>query len=108
MKKESFLNLKAIKTKMGKLNTPDWIREGYDSKADWEKKHGVKKKEIKGKTFRVKVCPKCGSNDVSVVLVGEEGKKADNWECKKCKWKGRNIEVKEVREDEFLKLEEGK
>ena len=97
---------------MGKLSTPDWIREGYDSKAEWEKAHGVKKesqtKTGSGKTFKIKVCPKCGSNQVSVVLVGEEGKKADNWECKKCKWKGRDIEVKEVGEDEFLKLEEEK
>ena len=95
---------------MGKLSTPDWIREGFDSKADWEKVHGKKesKGKAKGKTFRVKACPKCGSTDVSVVLVGEEGKKADNWECKKCKWHGRNVETKEIGEDEFLKMEEGK
>jgi len=89
---------------MSKLETPEWIKEGYDSKADWEKAHGKEttgKKE--GKKFRIKACPKCGSSEVSVVLVGEEGKKADTWECRKCGWKGRDIETKEVGEDEFLK-----
>ena len=99
---------------MGKLITPDWVKEGYDSKADWEKVHGNRsrtptaRKKGTGKTFKIKVCPKCGSTKVSVVLTGEEGMKADNWECKKCKWNGRNIEIKEVGEDEFLKMEEEK
>jgi hypothetical protein len=88
---------------MGKLQTPDWINEGYDSKADWEKTKGIKKKDIKGKAFKVRKCPKCGGSDVGVVLVGEEGKKADNWECKKCKWKGKDIKIEEVGEEEFLK-----
>jgi hypothetical protein len=88
---------------MGKLSTPDWIREGFDSKADWEKSQGIKKKEIKGKTFKIKKCPKCGSNDVGVVLGEEEGRGSGEWECKKCKWKGRDIKIEEVGEDEFLK-----
>ena len=88
---------------MGKLETPDWIKEGYDSKAGWEKAHGKKTIGKKaGKTYKVKVCPKCGSSEVSVVLVGEEGKKADSWECKSCKWHGRDIDEKELSEDEFL------
>ena len=88
---------------MGKLETPDWIREGYDSKEEYEKKKGIKgKKKSKEKTYKVKVCPKCGSTSVSIVLVGEEGKRADNWECKACKWKGRDIGEKELSEDEFL------
>ena len=98
---------------MGKLTTPEWITEGYDSKADWEKAHGKKTSSKKpgtgnGKTFKVRKCPKCGSTNVSVVLTGEEGKKADNWACKKCKWTGRNIEIAEVGEDEFLKMGEEK
>ena len=77
---------------MGKLKTPDWILKGEKA---------PKKKE-KGKTYRVKKCPQCGSTEVSIVLVGEEGKRADNWECKSCKWRGRGIEEKELTEDEFL------
>lgn len=77
---------------MGKLKTPDWILKG-------EKAPEKKKQE---KKFKVKKCPECGSTEVAIVLVGEEGKSADNWECKACKWKGRNIEEKELTEDEFL------
>ena len=94
---------------MGKLSTPDWIREGFDSKADWEKAHGKtsgKDSKGKGKMFKVRKCPKCGSADVHVVLVGEEGKRADNWECAKCKWTGKDIEIAEVPEEEFLKMGE--
>ena len=94
---------------MGKLSTPDWIREGFDSKADWEKSQGKKTERAKkGKTFRIRKCPKCGSTDVSVVLVGEEGKKADKWQCSKCKWTGKDINIEEVSEDEFLNMGEGK
>jgi len=101
---------------MGKLSTPDWIREGFDSKADWEKSQGksqskdlkksVGKKSKGGKTYRIRKCPKCGGNEVSVVLVGEEGKKSDNWQCAKCKWVGKDIVVEEISEEEFLKLGE--
>jgi len=90
---------------MGKLATPDWVKEGFDSKADWEKKHGLNKKNKKtegGKVFKLRICPKCGSDNVNVVLTGEEGKGAKEWECKKCKWSGKNIEEKEVTEDEFM------
>lgn len=77
---------------MGKLATPDWILKG--EKAPQKKK--------KGKTYKVKKCPECGSTEVSIVLIGKEGKKAEKWECKACKWKGRNIEEKELTEQEFL------
>lgn len=103
---------------MGKLSTPDWIREGYDSKADYEKsrqkaeplanssKHsqvkGIHKEKKKGKTFRVKKCPECGSTEVEVILSGEEGKEGKGWECKSCKWTGRGPEEKEMSEDEFM------
>ncbi len=77
--------------------------EGFDSKEAYEKSKGISKKKIKGKAFKIKKCPKCRSTDIEVVLVGEEGKKADDWECKKCKWKGRDVKIEEVGEDEFLK-----
>jgi transcription elongation factor Elf1 len=86
----------------GKLSTPDWIKEGYKSKEEYERKKGIKEKGKTGKTYKIKVCPKCGSSNVSVVLVGEEGKKANDWECKACKWRGRGIDDKELNEDEFL------
>ncbi len=110
--------------KKGKLATPDWITEGFDSKADWEKAHGVKKqkKNVEGKTFKIRKCPKCGSNNVNVILSNEsdeEGSEEDEplatlsvnsqskgtgeWECKKCKWRGKNIEEEELTEDEFMK-----
>ena len=85
---------------MSAMKTPDWIIEGFDSKADWEKKKGIKSKK-KGKTYKVRNCPKCGG-DVKIVLVGE-GKTADNWECHKCKWKGRDVKIDELTEDEFMK-----
>ena len=83
---------------MGKLKTPDWILQGKEKP----------KEKKKGKTFKVRECPKCGSTNVSVVLSGEEGRKADSWECKKCGWAGKNIKIKEVAEDEFLKMGGGK
>ncbi len=81
----------------GKLSTPDWIREGFDSEADYNKKKGIKK-EKKGKTFKLRKCPKCNSDDVKIVI-GEIGV----WECKKCGYKGEEINVEELGEDEFMK-----
>lgn len=88
---------------MGKLKTPDWILKGKSrpSVASLKKKPSGKGKE-EGKTYKIKKCPKCGSTSVSIVLVGEEGKKAENWECRACKWRGREIEEKELSEEEFL------
>ena len=111
-----------------KLATPEWIIEGFDSKANWEKKHGlsnVKKKETpkkeinkqvskKGKVFKVRKCPKCGSYNVCVVISGQEdldfdeesipeGKTEGEWECKDCKWHGENVKEEELNEDEFMK-----
>jgi len=89
--------------KKSKLSTPDWIKEGYDSPEEYAKAHGVKaKKKTAGKTFKIRECPKCNSDDVCVVLTGEEGKKADNWECKECKWAGKDINIKELSEDEMI------
>ena len=89
--------------KKSKLSTPDWIREGYDSKEDYEKAKGLSKSETgkKEKTFKLRRCPKCHSSEVNVI-VGEEvlGK----WECKKCNWKGKDIKEEELSEDEFMKF----
>ena len=102
-----------------KLLTPAWILEGYDSPVEYEKamqknKSSTSSKqsddsstkgkiEIKNvKTFKVRKCPKCGSDEVGVILVGE-GKKADNWECRKCDWEGKDIKEKELIEEEFIK-----
>ena len=89
--------------KMRKLETPDWIKEGYDSKEAYEKAKGINKEKKPGRVFKIKECPRCKSNDVSVVLTGEEGKGSGGWECKKCKWKGKNIIEKESNEEEFMK-----
>ncbi len=97
-----------------KLATPDWITEGFDSKADWEKAHGAgKKKKTEEKTFKVRKCPKCGSYNVNVVLSGQESsedeeessakKVVGEWECKKCGWTGKDVEEEELTEDEFMK-----
>ena len=78
---------------MGKLKTPDWILQG--------KKAPAKKK--KEKTFKIRKCPKCRSDDVGIVLIGEEGKSAKEWECKKCGWKGTDINEEELTEEQFMK-----
>ncbi len=76
-----------------KLKTPDWILKGG-------KKPTNKKEE---KTFNVRKCPECDSDDVGIVLGGEEGKGSKGWECRHCKWAGKNIVEKILTEDEFLK-----
>ena len=89
--------------KMGKLETPDWIKQRYDLKEAYEKAKGINKNKKKGKIFRIKECPKCKSSDVGVVLTGKERKDSNGWECKKCRWKGMDIIEKELNEDEFMK-----
>ena len=86
-----------------KLSTPDWIMEGFDSEADYNKKKGIKKEKKSGKTFNIRECPECGSDDVGVVVGGTEGKGSKGWECNKCKWSGVDIKEKELTEDEFMK-----
>jgi hypothetical protein len=92
-----------------KLKTPDWVLEGYDSPAAYAKAKGgkVEKKVEKGKTVKIKVCPKCGSYDVGVALSNldfeEESNTGKEWQCKKCKWRGQDIKYKELNEDEFMK-----
>jgi len=76
-----------------KLKTPDWILKGKE-----------KPKKVKSeKVFEIRKCPECGSSKVNVVLTGEEGKGKGEWECRKCKWVGRNIKNQEVGEEEFMK-----
>ena len=89
--------------KKSKVATPTWILEGYDSEEEYNKKKEIKTKKKSKKTFKIRECPKCGSDDVGVVLTGEERKGAREWECHKCKWKGRDIKEKELDEDEFMK-----
>lgn len=80
--------------KKSKIKTPDWILEG--------KQDEVPKKK-KGKTFRLRRCPKCNSDEVAIVLNGEEGKGTGEWECKKCGWKGKDIKEDEITEEEFMR-----
>ena len=92
--------------KKSKLATPEWILEGYDSEEEYNKAKGISSKK-KGKTFRIRECPKCGSDDVGIVLSGSDSEEASGtgqeWECHKCKWKGHDIKEKEFTEDEFMK-----
>ena len=75
--------------KKSKIATPDWILKGGES---------PKKKKV-GKTFKLRECPECSSDDVGVVI-GDIGV----WECRKCGWKGADISERELDEDEFMKF----
>jgi ribosomal protein L37AE/L43A len=85
--------------KKEKLKTPNWVLEGYDSEEAYDKAKGKSVKK-KGKTFKLKRCPECGSDNVSVVV---EREAKGMWECRKCKWKGTNIKEDELSEEEFMK-----
>tara|TARA_Y100000310_G_scaffold207483_1_gene208029 strand:+ start:5695 stop:5994 length:300 start_codon:yes stop_codon:yes gene_type:complete len=87
--------------KKEKLKTPDWILGGYDSEEDYNNKKGIKNKP-KEKTFKIRQCPKCKSDDVGVLITGEEGRNGE-WECRKCKWKGVDVKEKELTENKFMK-----
>jgi uncharacterized ferredoxin-like protein len=88
--------------KKKKLSTPDWILEGYDSLEEYEKAKGIKTSKKRGKTFKIRECPECSSDDVGVVIGGDEGKGCGEWECNKCGWKGCDVIQKELTEDEFM------
>ena len=81
--------------------------EGYDSEDDYNKAKGLDKKKKAGKTFKVRECPKCKSDDVGIVLSGSDSEEATStgkeWECHKCKWHGSDIIEKELTEDELMK-----
>ena len=85
--------------KKSKLQTPDWILKG---------KSAPTKKKTSEKTFKVRECPKCGSDEVGVLLGFEEGKGKGEWECKSCKWAGRDIVEKELTEEEFMEYLDNK
>ena len=90
-----------------KLKTPDWVLEGYASPEEYAKANGKSPPEKKeGKTFKMKVCPKCGSDDVAITLSNldseEESSTGKQWECKKCKWTGGDIKEKELTEEELM------
>lgn len=95
--------------KKNKLATPTWILEGYDSEADYNKAKGIGDStgKKKGKTFKIRECPKCGSDDVGIVLSNSDSEEEPNtgkeWECHKCKWHGKDIVKKELTEDELMK-----
>ena len=109
-------------TKKNKVATPDWILEGYDSKADYEKAKqatkqsddsstkGISQEKKMGKSFKIRECPKCGSDDVGVVLSNSDSEVGGGkeWECRKCKWVGTNVNEKELAEDELLKYLDSK
>lgn len=92
--------------KKGKLETPAWIKEGYDSPEDYNKAVGKKTtNKNKGKVFKIRECPKCGSDDVGLVLSNSDSEEGGGkeWECRKCKWVGMNVNVKELNEDQMMK-----
>lgn len=96
--------------KKAKVQTPDWILEGYDSPAEYNKSKGIKKEKKSGKTIKIKECPKCKSDDVGIVLSGSASDTGGGkeWECRKCKWKGKDIIEKDLTEDEFMKYLDAK
>lgn len=93
--------------KKSKLSTPAWILEGYDSPAEYNKAKGISNDKKKGKTFKIRECPECGSDDVGLVLSNmdseEESNTGKQWKCNKCKWTGSSVNEKELTEDEFMK-----
>lgn len=92
-------------TKKSKLSTPAWILEGFDSEANYNKAKGIDKKKKSGRTFKIRECPKCGSNDVGLVLSNSDAEEGGGkeWECRKCGWTGKGIIEKELTEDELMK-----
>lgn len=89
----------------GKLSTPDWILEGFDSPEEYAKAKGLSGKNKKeGKVFKIRECPKCGSDEVGVVISGSDSEEGGGkeWECRKCKWNGKNIKEKELSEEELM------
>jgi DNA-directed RNA polymerase subunit M/transcription elongation factor TFIIS len=80
------------------------MAKGFDSEADYNKAKGVSKEKKSGKVFKIKECPKCGSDEVGLVLSNSDAEEGGGkeWECRKCEWVGSNIVEKELTEDEFM------
>jgi len=93
-----------------KLKTPAWVLEGYDSEADYNKAKGISDEKKKGKTFKIRKCPKCGSDNVGLVLSNSDAEEGGGkeWECKKCGWKGAGIKEEKLNEEEFMKYLDNK
>ncbi len=91
--------------KKAKLSTPTWIIEGFDSEADYNKAKGITKEKKEGKVFKIKECPKCESDQIGLVLSNSDSEEGGGkeWECRKCKWIGKDVVEKELTEDEFMK-----
>lgn len=87
--------------KRKKIKTSDWIL-----KNDLLGSKMRKKKEIR--SFKIRTCPKCGSDEVGVILGNEEGKGLGEWGCKKCKWQGKNVNEEQLSEEEFMKYLDNK
>lgn len=99
-------------TKRNKVKTPEWILEGYDSPEAYNKAKGLKSKKTNEKTFKIRECPKCRSDEVGIVLSNsdseEDSKTGKEWECRKCKWQGKKVNEKELTEDEFMEYLDNK
>jgi hypothetical protein len=91
--------------KKAKLSTPTWILEGFDSEADYNKSKGITEEKKEGKVFKIKECPKCGSDEIGLVLSNSDSEEGGGkeWQCRKCNWTGSEVVEKELTEDEFMK-----
>ncbi len=94
--------------KKSKLATPAWILEGYDSPEEYAKAKGKSTPDKKqGKTFKIKICPKCNSDEVKITLSNmdfeEESNTGKQWECGNCGWRGTQIKEKILTEEELMK-----
>jgi len=56
-------------------------------------------KAKKEKTFKIRKCPECESDNVGVV-VGKE--KKGEWECHKCSWNGTDVKEVILGEEELM------
>lgn len=54
--------------------------------------------KMKEKKFKVKLCPKCKSDDIGLAIGGNVGL----WECRKCGYRGVGIIEKEMTENEYF------
>ena len=88
-----------------KLSTPEWIIEGFDSEADYNKAKGITKEKKAGKVFKIRECPKCESDNVKLVLTNSDSEEGGGkeWKCGKCDWTGKDVVEKELTENEFMK-----
>ena len=84
--------------KKSKLATPEWLLKGFKSEDEYNKKKGIKSEKKEKGVFKLRLCPKCGSDEVSVA--GKERSK--DWTCKKCKWIGTDVKEKKISEEEFM------